>query len=48
MCSGSVLRRIADMVANIGWKSVGTCLSVAAVLVSPGAMQLTVTLNAPS
>src|SRR6185436_20030859 len=48
MCSASVLRRIADMVANIGWKSVGTCFSVAAVLVSPGAMQFTVTLNCPS
>ena len=48
MCSGSGLRRMADMVANMGWKSAGTCFSVAAVLVSPGAMQLTVTLNCPS
>ena len=43
--SGSAFRRMADIVANMGWKSVGTCFSVAAVFTRPGAMQLTVTLN---
>ena len=45
------LKQVFDVNLHGQWvmaKSVGTCFSVAAVFTSPGAMQLTVTLNWPS